>query len=403
MPRFIALPKVEPGQHKGTILSLSKTSTCDRRRQIDMLREIQASDPTQREVVRWCEDRGRASQPRIDGLLRLTGATIVTMDDASARAMESDLGGVELLKDRRIALLEPARRAMGTTRISTDQRWHLGAIGLPSTRRRPRRRAPKIAVAVMDSGIQADLAEFAATTITAFDFDPNTGEARRVYPSFDTHDHGTHVGALISGLRVGVNPGVDLVSAVVMPEGLGWLSTFIAGMEWVMAQPTVRVVNLSVGFFGYIARFQTMMETLLNVGVLPVAAVGNHGRGMSLCPGNLHEVVSVGATNVKGKVWKHSGSQKLVVNQTSYHVPTVVAPGEGIYSCVRDGSYVCWDGTSMAAPIVSGIASRLLQECPDISVFDLKNAIVEACKKLDVSPSRQGRGLVQVVDARAKR
>ena len=335
-------------------------------------------------------------------MFRLTGTTIMTMDDASAAALERDLS-VEVVKDRKIALLEPALRSPGTTRVTADHRWHLDAIGLPATRRRLRRLAPKIAVAVMDSGIQASLAEFAASSITAFAFDPDTGAVRVVSPSIDTHDHGTHVGGLIGGLRVGVNPGVDLVSLIVMPEGWGMLSMFVAALDWVAGNPAIRVVNISAGFDDYIPRFKHVMQDLLKAGVLPVAAVGNDGRGKSLCPGNLGEVLSVGATNAKGKVWKYSGSQKITAGTPSYRVPLVVAPGEGVYSCVRDGSYECWNGTSMAAPIVSGIASRLLREYPDMSALDLKETIIDACKKLDVPPYRQGRGLVQVIDARAKR
>ena len=45
----------------------------------------------------------------------------------------------------------------------------------------------------------------------------------------------------------------------------------------------------------------------------------------------------------------------------------------------------------------------MLQEYPDMSAFDLKETIIDACRKLDVPPYRQGRGLVQVIDASAER
>jgi subtilisin family serine protease len=72
-----------------------------------------------------------------------------------------------------------------------------------------------------------------------------------------------------------------------------------------------------------------------------------------------------------------------------------VAPGEGVFSCVMGGGYEPWDGTSMATPIVSGIAALLIEKYRDMTVSDLQEAILNSCKDLGLPPQRQGHGLVQ--------
>ena len=79
----------------------------------------------------------------------------------------------------------------------------------------------------------------------------------------------------------------------------------------------------------------------------------------------------------------------------SYKVPDLVAPGEAIYSCDMDGGYDAWDGTSMATPIVSGIAALLLEEDPHITVTDLTEELMERCHDLGAPEDRQGRGLLR--------
>ncbi len=78
-----------------------------------------------------------------------------------------------------------------------------------------------------------------------------------------------------------------------------------------------------------------------------------------------------------------------------YTVPDLVAPGEGVYSCVKAGGYEAWDGTSMATPIVAGIAALVLQAYPTMTVMDLMEEIISGCKDLDEEEVRQGHGLVQ--------
>ncbi|MEB3151685.1 MAG: S8 family serine peptidase [Sphaerospermopsis sp.] len=77
-----------------------------------------------------------------------------------------------------------------------------------------------------------------------------------------------------------------------------------------------------------------------------------------------------------------------------------VAPGESVYSSVLGGGYEAWNGTSMATPIVSGVAALVLEKYnKNISVLNLLDEILTNCKDLGLDKERQGKGLVQVPKA----
>lgn len=139
-----------------------------------------------------------------------------------------------------------------------------------------------------------------------------------------------------------------------------------------------------------------VIRGLLKVGVLPVCAVGNDGRDITCSPGNYRSVISVGASNAREKVAGFSGGGTLFVENHIYTVPDLVAPGEQVYSSVTKGGYEAWNGTSMAAPIVSGIAALWLERYPDITVTDLREELLGNCKNLGQPRDRQGNGLIQM-------
>lgn len=253
-----------------------------------------------------------------------------------------------------------------------------------------------ITIAVLDTGIDATHPALKGKITAAYTFDVNQGKVRSMNPNQDTEGHGTHVAGLICGQQVGVAPAVNLISGVMLPGGFGEISDFILALAWVGKQAEVSIVNLSAGIPGYLADMENEIQSLLSAGVLPVCAVGNEGRDRTRSPGNYRDVVSVGATNRQNRVAGFSGSGILNPDNHQYSVPRLVAPGQDVYSSVQGGGYQDWQGTSMATPIISGIAALILEEYPTMTVLELREELFARCQLLQQPRDRQGYGLIQV-------
>ena len=250
-------------------------------------------------------------------------------------------------------------------------------------------------VAVLDTGVDQSHPELNGQVAGAYTFDVQAWQGIAMRPSTDTDQHGTHVAGLVCGHRVGVAPRAKVLSGVMIPRGRGNISDFILAMEWVGRIETVQIINISAGIPGYLPEMREAVSGLLRLGVLPVIATGNEGRNRTRSPGNYAEPLSVGASTKASGVAGFSSGGTLIVDSHQYVVPDLVAPGENVYSCIPGGSYDAWDGTSMATPIVSGVAALVLEQNPEITVADLIEHVLAHCRSLGLPADRQGRGLVQ--------
>jgi len=186
-----------------------------------------------------------------------------------------------------------------------------------------------------------------------------------------------------------------------IPNGRGTIADFIAALEWAGSRTDIQIVNVSAGLQGYVDQelLRVAIADLRAAGVLPIVAVGNEGWNRTRSPGNYSEVISVGAADDAGKIPAFSGSGTIVAGYHQYTVPTLVAPGKGIWSSVMGGSYEPWAGTSMAAPIVSGVAALVLEKYPTLELLEIEEQLRLTCKALRADAARQGAGLVQVAAA----
>ena len=83
--------------------------------------------------------------------------------------------------------------------------------------------------------------------------------------------------------------------------------------------------------------------------------------------------ISVGALS-----WKDGEDMVASFSNYSKNHVDVFAPGVKIYSTVIDGAYSDNDGTSMAAPVVSGVAALLRSYFPDLSAKQVRNILIES-------------------------
>jgi subtilisin family serine protease len=397
MSFYIVLPKRVLSQS----LSLASRSFAPTRRaaQVQEALDLRKSDPVEQEMRKRLKSmKGAKLVTTSESDTAVTGAKVVDMSEAQAERLREQLPETLVLRDRPIDLIRPVRTTASKKQaVATKDLWHLKAIELAAARKRGfKGDGEGVTVAVLDTGIDADHPELTGCVGGAFTFNTAAWQAVDQKPSHDTEGHGTHVAGLLCGRKVGVAPGVKLLSGIMIPKGFGNLSDFVLALEWASSRPEVQIVNMSAGIPGYLDGMHTVIADLLAVGVLPVIAAGNEGRDNTRSPGNYTEVVSVGAVNSRHKVWASSSSGQITAGNHQYTVPDLVAPGEGVYSSVTGGGYEAWDGTSMATPIVSGVAALILQRHPDITVGELQDQLLTTCKALDDDSVRQGKGLIQV-------
>ena len=218
-----------------------------------------------------------------------------------------------------------------------------------------------IAVAVIDTGIDAghaDLNVVAQADIVCDSWDDCAADA-------DPNGHGTHVagtiGAIADGAGVaGVAPGVELHAVRVLgSDGSGYYSDIIAGIEYVLENPEIRVVNMSLGG-GMSSATEPLAEAiqrLIDAGVIVCIAAGNEAQdtaNVSPAGYDLGVVVSAydSSNSDLGFAWFSNYGDEV----------DIAAPGVSIYSTWPGGGHESLDGTSMATPHVAGAAALYLAE-----------------------------------------
>ena len=234
-------------------------------------------------------------------------------------------------------------------------------------------------IAVVDSGIDStnpDLADGRVLTGSGANCLSGTCVAD---PASDDNGHGTSVaGVLDASTNNSVGIAGEAFSSPVLPvkvldsSGFGSAETIAAGIIWA-ADRGARVVNLSIaGPFS-----QTICDAVTyatSAGALVVAAAGNNGSSAATYPAACPGAIGVAATDSSDSVpyWSNYGSPNVFVS----------APGVSVLTTARGGGYTTVDGTSIAAPYVSGLAALLFSQDPSLTPVAVKTIIAKTADKV---------------------
>jgi len=256
-------------------------------------------------------------------------------------------------------------------------------------------------------------------------------------------DHGTHVAGILAAdlpnpedlarPLIGICRGLSLYDLRVFDAaGRGDEFSILCAIEFVgwlnrdRANPVVHGVNLSLALAHDVDSFacgQTPIceacNHLVGSGTVVVAAAGNTGfegggsaikqslgtgyRAISITdPGNADGVITVGSTHRRDPhAYGVSYFSARGPTGDGRRKPDILAPGEKITSTVRDGRSQRMDGTSMAAPHVSGATALLMARYPELIGHPLriKEILMRSATDLNREPSFQGAGLLDVLRA----
>lgn len=201
---------------------------------------------------------------------------------------------------------------------------------------------------------------------------------------FDGLFHGTHVAGIIGATGnndvgiAGVAHAVRLMAVKVFDNyGRGVTSDAIAGIEYALAHGA-HIINNSWGGGGYDQALRDAIETAGEAGQLCVASAGNGGS--SAVPDNdsyprypasftSPTIIAVASTTQTDELSFFSSFGAVSVD--------LAAPGSEIYSTEPGSSYGLKNGTSMAAPHVSGVAALLMARVPGARPLEVKQWILD--------------------------
>lgn len=275
---------------------------------------------------------------------------------------------------------QPLPEALGVLGAS-PYAWHLQAVRAEeawgvST-------GAGVQVAVLDTGV--DATHPALRGRVAEGLDAATGGPLPIDTDQSQGEfHGTHVAALAVGEGVGVAPG-----AVVRPVRVfspAYVGDFQVAQAILWAVDRgAQVINLSFGGSAYSHLLHEAVNYALERLRVVVAAAGNQGSVARFYPAALPGVLAVGAADGQGNPAWFSNRGAWV---------GVWAPGVRIYSAFPGARYGLLSGTSMAAPIVSGIAALLKSGRPLLEPFAVRWALKaspgpDAVAALRASPTQR--------------
>jgi subtilisin family serine protease len=318
----------------------------------------------------------------------------------------------ELKKDERVqkvtgspelSLIKPLN--VGDAQLTTKYTWGLELLEVPKLWGEGLS-GKGIRVGHLDTGVDGNhptlkraIASFAHFDDLGFKVDPDPEPFDSGVRGHGTHTAATIAGRPVQGKSVGVAPGSELASALVI-EGGNAVARVLAGIDWAISEG-VRVLSMSLGFRGFREDFLPVMQILRARNILPIIASGNEGPGTSRSPGNYAECLSVGAINSEQGVWEDSSSERFVRRDDPL-VPDIVAPGVDVISAKPGGGYQTKNGTSMATPHVAGLAALLLEARPEATPAQVENAIYNSCQLAQIPFERGNRGFPNAVRALAE-
>ena len=299
-----------------------------------------------------------------------------------------------------------------------DQQYALNLMGAPQAwdTRTGSTGPDRVVIGVIDQGIDFNHPDLAANIwinpgevagngvdddgngftddVRGFNFVNNNGT---IFSGSASEDHATHVAGIAGGVGnngigiAGVNWSVGLMSLKFLDQnGFGDTSDAIDACQYARTMrnlwettghtkgANVRIVNGSFGGGLFSQQFFDAINQLNGAGILFVAAAGNIDNG-TLEPNNdlvphfpsnfdAPNIISVAATTTLDTLadFTHFGGTTVDIG----------APGESILSTTPLNTFSIFDGTSMAAPQVSGAAALLWAQNPNLTVQQVKNLLM---------------------------
>lgn len=247
----------------------------------------------------------------------------------------------------------------GPQKVQAPKAWDL-LLGAPSTK-----------IAIVDTGVDYNHEDLTGKVIKGYDFANNDSDP------MDDNGHGTHCAGIAAantnnGKGVAGIAGNDTILAVkvMMGNGTGTGDAIDAGIKFA-ADNGASVISMSIGGYGRSQAEEDVINYAWNKGAVLVAAAANDGITDHVYPGAFENCICVAATD--------RNDAKADFSNYGADWVDVAAPGVDIMSTLPGNKYGLDSGTSMATPLVAGVAGLLRAYSPDSTNVEIRNAIESTC------------------------
>ena len=202
--------------------------------------------------------------------------------------------------------------------------------------------------------------------------------------------HGTHVAGIIAAIRGnnkggdGVADNVKIMSIRTVPNGDEFDKDIYLAIRYAVDNGA-SVINMSFGkaYSPHQEKVYEAFQYADSKGVLMIHAAGNDAKDIDIEPnyptslysfqeGPLDHFLTIGAST------KDKDTLTASFSNFGKKGVDIFAPGFEIYNSVTENQYQNLQGTSMAAPMVAGVAALLKSYFPSLSMLEIKSIILSS-------------------------
>lgn len=205
-------------------------------------------------------------------------------------------------------------------------------------------------------------------------------------PPSSSYSHGTHVTGCASPATNNNNgvAGIGFSTKIMAVKATTSATSITNGYDGIVYAVIsgADVINMSWGGTGSSTTAQNIITWASQSGVVLVAAAGNNNSNTIFYPAGYTECIAVAATN--------SNDTKASFSNYGTWVD-ISAPGNNIYATYYGNTYANLSGTSMASPIVAGLAGLMLSLNPGLTPTDIRNCLNSSATSISAqNPSYNG-------------